>query len=395
MRIQAIGTRRVVLTGIVATLSLSAHGANLLLPVQARFEDERINLQQYAPMPGSELAIVSNGPSEGAHCLEVRAQAGAPSCGVHLALSDREFTYRYELTTNAVSKTEYTPFPAGPYTVSCDVRGTGAFNVMMCDQAAKEQRIVSVILSGSWQRVSATVDFKTPPDQILIQVYASTPVFCVDAMQLEPGATATPFAARPIPQARPVIPPAGFMIGKGARVVCLGDSMTDWTPGYVAVFRDRLREKYSDRDIAVVRRGVGGNTFGAMLARVKKDVVAEEPDWVLVNGGLNDVGQKRPLGESQTNLELLVSCLLEQTHAQIVLVGPTPFQGRPDLAPALTAVNDMVAATARKHGLLFVPEEQAIRDGVAQGQKLYFSDPHFNQVGYGLMADTILKALQY
>jgi lysophospholipase L1-like esterase len=126
-----------------------------------------------------------------------------------------------------------------------------------------------------------------------------------------------------------------------------------------------------------------------------KEAIAREPDWVLINGGLNDVGQKIPLDATRTAVESLVKMLLDSTTAQVVVVEATPFLTRADLNPNITKVNAMVREVAEKNHLLLVPEEEVFVKANAAGEKLYFSDPHFNLQGFTLMAEQILSALHY
>ncbi|MHB9022730.1 MAG: SGNH/GDSL hydrolase family protein [Armatimonadota bacterium] len=198
-----------------------------------------------------------------------------------------------------------------------------------------------------------------------------------------------------LPKERPPLDTGKFLWRDGDRVVCLGDSMTEWSPGYVMMLRQRVKEKYTERNITIIGAGIGGNIYSSIRNRAVKEAVAREPDWVLINGGLNDVGHKIPLEDTRKAVEHLVKLLLDSTTAQVVLVETTPFLTRADLNPNITKVNAMLREVAEKNHLLLVPLEKEFVQANQAGEKLYFSDPHFNLLGFTRMTDIILRMLRY
>tara|TARA_R110001592_G_scaffold276462_2_gene543570 strand:+ start:53 stop:757 length:705 start_codon:yes stop_codon:yes gene_type:complete len=64
------------------------------------------------------------------------------------------------------------------------------------------------------------------------------------------------------------------------RVVCFGDSIT------AGAYPDLLGEM--DGRFEIISAGVGGNTTGAGLKRMETDVLAKDPDVVLIMFGTND-----------------------------------------------------------------------------------------------------------
>lgn len=71
-----------------------------------------------------------------------------------------------------------------------------------------------------------------------------------------------------------------------SRVIFLGDSLT-WG-GYGGNYVEAVRERVGTRH-EIINAGVGGNTTVNVLRRLARDVIAHEPDKVLVMIGGNDV----------------------------------------------------------------------------------------------------------
>lgn len=62
------------------------------------------------------------------------------------------------------------------------------------------------------------------------------------------------------------------------KIVMFGDSLTDYFP----------MEKLNDIDARIINSGQAGDTIAEMGARVSYDVIAHQPDVVLMQGGAND-----------------------------------------------------------------------------------------------------------
>ncbi len=69
------------------------------------------------------------------------------------------------------------------------------------------------------------------------------------------------------------------------RTVCLGDSITR---GYGVGPRESWISLLNTQEQIFINKGVNGDTTGGMLARFYSDAVIERPNYVLLEGGLND-----------------------------------------------------------------------------------------------------------
>lgn len=74
------------------------------------------------------------------------------------------------------------------------------------------------------------------------------------------------------------------------RIVFFGDSLTEGVEGvsYLGVLVARAASDPRLRGVELVHAGIGGDTAEHLLARVERDVVARQPDAVLVQIGTND-----------------------------------------------------------------------------------------------------------
>jgi len=102
------------------------------------------------------------------------------------------------------------------------------------------------------------------------------------------------------------------------KVVCFGDSLTA-CGGENGRFSDILAERFPGHDF--VNRGIGGETLVDGLGRLQSDVLAEEPDIVLVEFGANDWwGDERSPAAWAADLEKIVR-RVRASGAQVVLLG--------------------------------------------------------------------------
>jgi acyl-CoA thioesterase-1 len=150
-------------------------------------------------------------------------------------------------------------------------------------------------------------------------------------------------------------------------------------------------------DWAAVLERFGGTGYvtagqlpgGAPYADRLDEVVADDPDVVLVQGSTNDICS--PVAAVGAAAEDLYAELQRRLPAaRLVVLGPTAPPGV-DRAAAL-AVRDAVEDAADGAGVPFV-------DPIAQGwltpaDGLYADPIHPNQAGYGQLADDLVEALR-
>ncbi|MGH2352531.1 MAG: SGNH/GDSL hydrolase family protein [Chloroflexota bacterium] len=136
------------------------------------------------------------------------------------------------------------------------------------------------------------------------------------------------------------------------KVLFIGDSITDcgrraephapYGNGYVHLARAFLLARYPELGLEIVNRGIGGNTVRDLATRWEADVIAEQPDWLSVKIGINDVwrtianrlDEAVPLDEYEATYRRLLTQARERTNARLILMEPyviaPPVRGAPD-----------------------------------------------------------------
>ena len=137
-------------------------------------------------------------------------------------------------------------------------------------------------------------------------------------------------------------------------IVCFGDSLTagygvDHNLSYPADLQRSLDAKgYKYR---VVNMGVSGDTTKDGLARIK-NVLALNPYLVVVEFGGNDGLRGLPIGDTEKNLDTIVSTL-KKSGTRVVMAGITL---PPDYGPDYVGrFNGMYPATAKKNNVKLLP----------------------------------------
>lgn len=109
------------------------------------------------------------------------------------------------------------------------------------------------------------------------------------------------------------------------KVVCIGNSIVKGFPhrqgqSFPSVLRDRTSWK-------VINKGVNGDTTAMVLHRFSTDVLAHQPDKVLILTGTNDfIYQTASPAEAAKNIELMIEMAIEKRIEAVLL---TPIQCNP------------------------------------------------------------------
>jgi lysophospholipase L1-like esterase len=169
---------------------------------------------------------------------------------------------------------------------------------------------------------------------------------------------------------------------QGQKVLFIGDSITDtgrrdgphapYGNGYVHLARAFLLARYAELGLQVVNRGISGNTVRNLAARWQDDVIAEQPDWLSIKIGINDVwrtiasrpDEAVPLDEYERTYRQLLDQTRERTGAKLILVEPyiiaPPVAGDPQQASGMTLADvQRVYPDLRQRGIAEGPEMDA------------------------------------
>lgn len=152
----------------------------------------------------------------------------------------------------------------------------------------------------------------------------------------------------------------GAMFKDGDRVAFIGDSITHGGT-YHRFLADYYLTRFPRADIRLINCGSGGDTSGAVMRRLEKDVIERKPNAISIMFGMNDFGfreygadetpeiaatQKKRLEEYAANMGKLVERLkAEYPAARFLLATPTPFDDTATF-PDGKKVNEHLGANA-------------------------------------------------
>ncbi|MEV1331641.1 SGNH/GDSL hydrolase family protein [Micromonospora costi] len=205
-----------------------------------------------------------------------------------------------------------------------------------------------------------------------------------------------------------------MILRAGQRIVFMGDSITDcgrrdvaapYGNGYVSLVRAFVTARHPDLDLHWVNRGVSGDTVRHLAARWERDAVGEQPDWLSVMIGINDIWRRYrgpeaeavPIDEYERTLRALLTRAVEATGCRLIL--GDPYLIEPDRAEPQRADTDryaaVVAALAADFGAVHVPTQAAVDRALAVSPPDRWADDrvHPNLPGHALLADAFLAAL--
>ena len=196
------------------------------------------------------------------------------------------------------------------------------------------------------------------------------------------------------------------------KIVFFGDSITesgrnqldpnDLGVGYVKIAAGKLRLLYPDEKIEIVNRGVGGNRTQDLLLRIN-EVTDENPDFIVLQAGINDVWCRFSLGDVVTpeqfdkNYREIVEKLYE-SGAKVFIVQPyvLPIGDKSRFRPFLNKINDVIRKIAEEQALTLIPVDE-IFTGVTQDidpRQFSTDGVHPTHRGCRYIADLVIKELR-
>jgi lysophospholipase L1-like esterase len=92
---------------------------------------------------------------------------------------------------------------------------------------------------------------------------------------------------------------SGFSRQAKKKIIFFGDSITEQGAkpgGYIRLLDSMLIQKGLDKNYELLGAGIGGNKVYDLYLRMEDDVLAKNPDAVVIWIGVNDVWHKRSLG---------------------------------------------------------------------------------------------------
>jgi lysophospholipase L1-like esterase len=176
------------------------------------------------------------------------------------------------------------------------------------------------------------------------------------------------------------------------RVVFMGDSITE--------FWDEAQQKlFSNK--AYVNRGISGQTTPQMLLRFRQDVIALQPEAVVILAGTNDIaGNSGPVTKEMITDN--IASMTELAHAnniKVVLGAVLPaasYPWAPEIQPIprIAELNRWLRHHAEEHGFTFIDFYNPMVNAQGALKPEFTADGvHPNAAGYELMTSLVRASL--
>lgn len=182
-------------------------------------------------------------------------------------------------------------------------------------------------------------------------------------------------------------------IKKETRVVFMGNSIFE---GWI-----RLRPEFFSGK-PYFDRGISGQTTPQMLLRMYDDVIALQPQIMVLKAGINDIAQNNaPYDPAHTldNIKAMAQ-LARFNKIKVILCSVLPaadFKWRPGLAPAdkVIALNEAIKKFATENKFYYLDLYSAVVDDNKGMKKEYASDGvHPTVEGYKVMEPLLEEAIR-
>ena len=184
--------------------------------------------------------------------------------------------------------------------------------------------------------------------------------------------------------------------------------------GWTAMLANRLQLTYPERHIRYINAGIGGNSSRQMMARFDADVLAHQPQWLLLSAGVVEVrrtyqpdhaSERVPLDEYVANLTIITSKALK-VGMEVILLEPTPHARAVTDSPLEVTLQDVnnltrqyamaMAQVAQKTEVGFVSLFETfleIENRLPGRASLYADEVHLNARGDLLYSQLVYQYL--
>lgn len=174
------------------------------------------------------------------------------------------------------------------------------------------------------------------------------------------------------------------------RVVFIGNSITEnWV---------HLRYRFFV-DNNYVCRGIGGQTSSLLLLRFRHDVIDLHPKIVVINAGINDIGEKTGEYDPVFTMDNIKSMaeLADANGIRVILTSVLPCKGHgwepiTEVPQKIDDLNNKIKAYAAEKDFCYVDYNTPMRDEVFGMIPAYSLDGlHPNEEGYKVIMEPLIQ----
>ncbi len=154
--------------------------------------------------------------------------------------------------------------------------------------------------------------------------------------------------------------------------------MTEDDQGWFNILKEVLEISVDNARFNFVNAGITGNTTTEALRRMDRDVLLHEPDWVIVDLGINDMQRLNiapnrtlvPLSETWENLNTIQEILTEYIKNEIVWLTPATvicemIEAHPlhEFSMQEKDISQLIEIVSGKKGITIDPQSKRMGDG--------------------------------
>ena len=197
---------------------------------------------------------------------------------------------------------------------------------------------------------------------------------------------------------------------KKQRIIFFGDSITQagvQPTGYITKLGELIKQKGQENNYELIGAGIGGNKIYDLYLRMDDDVLAKNPDMVIIWVGVNDVWHKRTSGTGTDADKFIrfydaVIKKMQQKNIKVALCTPAAIGEKTDftneLDGALNKYATLIRNIAQKNNCGLIDLRQAFlqynlannKDNKEMGI-LTTDRVHLNEKGNQFVAEEMMK----
>lgn len=201
-------------------------------------------------------------------------------------------------------------------------------------------------------------------------------------------------------------------IQKKQHIIFFGDSITQAAVqpnGFITKIGDMLKEKGLDNNYTLTGAGIGGNKIYDLYLRMDEDVLAKNPDVVVIWVGVNDVWHKRTYGTGTDadKFEKFYNAIIKKLQAKnikVLVCTPASIGEKTDFSNELDGDLNKYAGIirniAKNNNCELIDLRKLVLDYDLKNNTdnkdrgvLTVDGVHLNDTGNNFVADIMYKAL--